>query len=41
MKSDDYKFTIVIANKTDLDVRKQMAEIFAEGFTQWLGYFFQ
>ncbi len=39
MKSKDYKFTIVKANKTDLDVRKQMAEIFAEGFTQWLGFF--
>lgn len=39
MQSKDYKFTIVKANETDLDVRKQMAEIFAEGFTQWLGYF--
>lgn len=39
MKLKDYKFTIVKANKTDLDVRKQMGEIFAEGFTQWLGYF--
>ena len=39
MESDYYKFTIVKANNTDLVVRKQMAEIFAEGFTQWLGYF--
>lgn len=39
MESKDYKFKIVHANETDLDVRKQMAEIFAEGFTQWLGYF--
>ena len=39
MQSDDCKLTIVNANKTELDVRKQMAEIFAEGFTQWLGYF--
>lgn len=39
MKSKDYKFTIVNANETDLDVRKEMGEIFAEGFTQWLGYF--
>src|SRR5690625_1507185 len=39
MKSKDYKFTIVKANQTDLDVRKQMGEVFAEGFTQWFGYF--
>ncbi|MEY9141875.1 GNAT family N-acetyltransferase [Mammaliicoccus lentus] len=39
MQSDDCKLTIVNANKTELDVRKQMAEIFAEGFIQWLGYF--
>lgn len=39
MQSSDYKVTIVKANKTDLDVRKQIAEIFAEGFTQWLGFF--
>ncbi|WP_067837969.1 GNAT family N-acetyltransferase [Amphibacillus sediminis] len=37
LKND--KFTIVKANKTELNVRKQMAEIFADGFTQWLGYF--
>src|SRR5690606_13811199 len=39
MKSKVDKFTIVKANKTDLDVRKQMGVIFAEGFTQWLGFF--
>ncbi|MEH7379171.1 N-acetyltransferase [Bacillus sp. JJ1533] len=39
MHSEDLKFTIVKANKTDLDVRKQMSEIFAEGFTQWLVFF--
>ncbi|WP_331457350.1 hypothetical protein [Bacillus sp. FJAT-18017] len=35
----NYKFTIVKADKIDLDVRKMMAEIFAEGFTQWLIFF--
>src|SRR5690625_4168932 len=39
MKSMDGKCIIAKANETDLDVRKQMGEIFAEGFTQWLGYF--
>ena len=39
MKSENYKFTIVKANKIDIDVRRQMAEIFAEGFTQWLVFF--
>lgn len=39
MQLNDYNFTIIKANQTDLDVRKQIAEIFAEGFTQWLGYF--
>jgi ribosomal protein S18 acetylase RimI-like enzyme len=39
MQSKDYKFKIVKANKTDLDIRKMMAEIFAEGFTQWLIFF--
>lgn len=39
MQTEDDKLTIVKANQTDLDVRKQMAEIFAEGFTQWLVYF--
>ncbi|WP_338452696.1 N-acetyltransferase [Niallia oryzisoli] len=39
MQSEDYKFAILKANKTDLDARKQMSEIFAEGFTQWLVFF--
>lgn len=39
MQLENGNFTIVKADKTDLDVRKQMAEIFAEGFSQWLGYF--
>src|SRR5690625_4746331 len=39
MISMDEKFTIVKAYKTDLDVRKEMGKIFAEGFTQRLGYF--
>ena len=29
MKSENYKFPIVKANKIDIDVRRQMAEIFA------------
>lgn len=33
------KFKIVKADETDLDVRAQMGNIFADGFTQWLGYF--
>ena len=39
MKSGGYKFIIVKADKIDIDVRRQMAEIFAEGFTQWLVFF--
>ncbi len=39
MKPGVHTSTITKADKTDLDVRKQMSEIFAEGFTQWLGYF--
>ena len=39
MKSENDKFTIVKANKIDIDVRRQLAEIFAEGFTQWLVFF--
>ncbi|HAM81728.1 GNAT family N-acetyltransferase [Ornithinibacillus bavariensis] len=39
MNSEVDKYTIVKANETDLDVRKQMSEIFAEGFTQWLVFF--
>ncbi|UVI28461.1 GNAT family N-acetyltransferase [Paenibacillus spongiae] len=32
-------FTVIRADKTELDVRSQMSEIFADGFTQWLGFF--
>ncbi|OZU87513.1 GNAT family N-acetyltransferase [Virgibacillus indicus] len=32
-------FTIVKADKVTMDVRTQMSEIFAEGFSQWLDYF--
>lgn len=39
MKSENYKFTIIRADKVGIDVRNQMAQIFADGFTQWLGYF--
>ena len=39
MESYDSKFIIMKADKTHLDVRKQMGEIFAEGFTQWLTFF--
>jgi len=39
MLKEDYKFTILRADNTDLNVRMQISEIFAEGFTQWLGYF--
>src|SRR5690554_6714303 len=39
MISENYKFTVIRADKLDLDVRLQISEIFAEGFTQWLGYF--
>ena len=39
MKSESDKFMIVKANKTDLDVRKQMAEIFAEGSHNGLSFF--
>ncbi|WFA09235.1 GNAT family N-acetyltransferase [Tissierella sp. Yu-01] len=39
MISEDYKLTVIRADKLDFDVRQQMSEIFAEGFTQWLGYF--
>ncbi|MFY0758938.1 GNAT family N-acetyltransferase [Metabacillus dongyingensis] len=39
MQSGGYKFIVVKADKIDLDVRTQISEIFAEGFTQWLGYF--
>jgi ribosomal protein S18 acetylase RimI-like enzyme len=39
MQPGGYKFTILKADKIDLDVRMQMSGIFAEGFSQWLGYF--
>jgi ribosomal protein S18 acetylase RimI-like enzyme len=39
MHSKDSKLSIVKADKTDIDVRNQMSQIFAEGFSQWLGYF--
>jgi hypothetical protein len=39
MQPGVYKFTILKADKIDLDVRMQMSGIFAEGFSQWLGYF--
>lgn len=39
MNSEGNTFLIVKADETDLDARTQMSEIFAEGFTQWLGFF--
>lgn len=39
MKKESYKFKVVKADETDLDARTQMGKIFADGFTQWLGYF--
>ncbi|WP_342770073.1 hypothetical protein [Oceanobacillus chungangensis] len=39
MKSEGNKFQIVKADEVDLDVRTQVSEIFAEGFTQWLVFF--
>jgi ribosomal protein S18 acetylase RimI-like enzyme len=39
MISEGYKFTVIRADKLDLDVRVQMSEIFADGFTQWLVFF--
>lgn len=32
-------FEILNAAQSDLNVRKEMADAFAEGFSQWLGYF--
>jgi ribosomal protein S18 acetylase RimI-like enzyme len=32
-------FTVIRADKIENDVRLQMSIIFADGFTQWLGYF--
>ncbi|MCG7345484.1 GNAT family N-acetyltransferase [Sporosarcina sp. ACRSL] len=39
MKSENCKFSVVKADKVDFDVRKQMSEIFSEGFSQWLVFF--
>lgn len=39
MKSKGYDFTFIRADLTELDVRRQMSEIFADGFAQWLEYF--
>jgi ribosomal protein S18 acetylase RimI-like enzyme len=39
MKSGGNKFLIAKADVVDLDVRTQISEIFAEGFTQWLVFF--
>lgn len=39
MKKENFKFKIIKADQTELDVRAQMGNIFADGFTQWLGYF--
>jgi len=39
MQSEGYKFTVIRADKTGLDIRNQMSQIFADGFIQWLGYF--
>lgn len=34
-------FTVTRADKLEIDVRPQLSVIFADGFTQWLGYFSQ
>lgn len=39
MQSMVHEIKIVKADKIDIDVRTQISEIFAEGFSQWLGYF--
>lgn len=39
MQLEDNTFEVVRADKTDIDVRNQMAQIFADGFIQWLEYF--
>jgi ribosomal protein S18 acetylase RimI-like enzyme len=39
MKTDVIKIAVIRADKLNFDVRTQMASIFADGFTQWLGYF--
>lgn len=32
-------FHVIRADKVKTDIREQMAEIFAEGYSQWLVYF--
>ncbi|MFG0212061.1 GNAT family N-acetyltransferase [Brevibacillus porteri] len=32
-------FTVIRADQVEFDAREQMSQIFAEGFTQWLGFF--
>ena len=32
-------FEVVRADKIKVEIREQMAEVFAEGFSQWLDYF--
>lgn len=39
MMPEDNTIIITRADKLDFDVRYQMSEIFADGFTQWLVYF--
>ena len=39
MQSGSDKFIVAKADGMEFDVRKQISEIFAEGFTQWLEYF--
>lgn len=39
MQLENYKFTVIRADKADIDVKNQMSRIFADGFAQWLGYF--
>ena len=37
--SNKENFKIMRADQVDIDARTEMAKIFAEGFTQWLGFF--
>lgn len=39
MQVENNKLTVIRADKASIDVRNQMSQIFADGFTQWLGYF--
>ncbi|MCM0648930.1 GNAT family N-acetyltransferase [Clostridium swellfunianum] len=39
MTNKGYEFTVIRADKMDLDVRLQMSKVFADGFTQWLVFF--